>query len=385
MGAAVETWIHPFPSPTPDACAYERGQPSARNALVFIGGLTSGPHATDLSVLAKMLESSALGYSLWEFRMRSSYSGFGYSSLANDAEDTAALVQYLRGIGKDKIVLIGASTGLSRGRQHKARQVPVDGYILTSPISDRESAFLFMSPEDLEKSVHVVKAMIDDGGQDVPMQKESLSPIFGLPVTAYRWHSLAAKGGDDDYFSSDFADSVLAEGFGGIDKPVLLLPAGDDEMMPPTVDRKALLERWAAACKGAFCRVSLQNGMPDSWKDLNKTSCTRKPVENFAWTITNFDKPADNNFYSRTRFRFMPELLRIWDGWMCLESGRFGASIIFSGNADVSLSLECTATSSISGPGAWKPGDIYEERHTNCRAADMTVKPTSLYAVHAND
>ena len=58
-----------------------------------------------------MLESSTLDYSLWEFRMRSSYTGFGYSSLANDVEDMAALVRYLRGIGKQAIVLMGASTG----------------------------------------------------------------------------------------------------------------------------------------------------------------------------------------------------------------------------------------------------------------------------------
>ena len=42
-----------------------------------------------------------------------SYSGFGYSSLANDVEDMAALVRYLRGIGKQKIILMGASTGTS--------------------------------------------------------------------------------------------------------------------------------------------------------------------------------------------------------------------------------------------------------------------------------
>jgi hypothetical protein len=80
---------------------------------VFIPGLTSGPHATDLAYLANMLQQSpSLDYSLWEFRMRSSYSGFGYSSLANDVEDTAALVQYLRSIGKQKIVLMGSSTGM---------------------------------------------------------------------------------------------------------------------------------------------------------------------------------------------------------------------------------------------------------------------------------
>ena len=105
--------VHPFSSPTPNSCAYERGPSSARNALVFISGLTSGPHATDVGFLVKMLgESPHLDYSLWEFRMRSSYSGFGYSSLANDVKDTAALVRYLREIGKEKIVLIGASTGM---------------------------------------------------------------------------------------------------------------------------------------------------------------------------------------------------------------------------------------------------------------------------------
>jgi pimeloyl-ACP methyl ester carboxylesterase len=44
--------------------------------------------------------------------MRSSYTGFGYSSLANDAEDISALVQYLRVSGKKKVVLLGSSTGM---------------------------------------------------------------------------------------------------------------------------------------------------------------------------------------------------------------------------------------------------------------------------------
>jgi hypothetical protein len=30
---------------------------------------------------------------------------------------------------------------------------------------------------------------------------------------------------------------------------VLILPAGDDEMVPPTVDREGLLGRWITACR----------------------------------------------------------------------------------------------------------------------------------------
>jgi len=44
--------------------------------------------------------------------MRSSYTGFGFSSLANDAEDLAAFVAYLRQTGKKKVVVMGHSTGL---------------------------------------------------------------------------------------------------------------------------------------------------------------------------------------------------------------------------------------------------------------------------------
>lgn len=63
------------------------------------------------TVLHKLNDAN-LGYSIWEFRMRSSYTGFGYSSLANDVEDITALLQYLKGLGKETVVLMGSSTGM---------------------------------------------------------------------------------------------------------------------------------------------------------------------------------------------------------------------------------------------------------------------------------
>lgn len=105
--------VHPFTSPTPFSCAYERGNTSARNALVYLGGLTTGPHTIPQidSLVGALQENEDLSYSFWEVRMRSSYTGFGYSSLANDAEDIAALVTYLKTLGKERIVLLGSSTG----------------------------------------------------------------------------------------------------------------------------------------------------------------------------------------------------------------------------------------------------------------------------------
>src|SRR4051812_1489880 len=93
--------VHPFPSATRWSCAYERGDAAAKNAFIYIPGLTGGRPAIALAEIdAAFRKSATVSYSGWEFRMRSSFTGFGYSSLANDADDIASFVKYLRNLGK---------------------------------------------------------------------------------------------------------------------------------------------------------------------------------------------------------------------------------------------------------------------------------------------
>lgn len=104
---------HPYRSPTKGTCAYEMGNTSSKNALVFIGGLKDGPHTTPyIRTVARRLEKTPeLNFSVFETRLRSSFDGFGTSSLADDVQDISALVKYLRSIGREKIILFGHSTG----------------------------------------------------------------------------------------------------------------------------------------------------------------------------------------------------------------------------------------------------------------------------------
>ena len=53
--------------------------------------------------------------------------------------------------------------------------------------------------------------------------------------------------GDDDYFSDDLDDARLAVTFGRINRPTLIMPSEDDEMMPPAFPKSALLRRWFRA------------------------------------------------------------------------------------------------------------------------------------------
>ncbi|USP82120.1 hypothetical protein yc1106_09394 [Curvularia clavata] len=274
--------VHPFTSPTPRSCAYEYGTRHTDNAIVYIGGLTGGPQTTELVLniardLEILAERDGLKYSVFEFRMRSSYTGFGYSSLKNDVEDLAALVTYLKGMGVwKKIALMGSSTGMpffllsrtflfgistdlgwrlfQKGCQAimtYAATMPappqVDGYIMQAPTSDRETASLLMPADFLHNSLKHAEELIAKGKETDVMPADLIPPIFSSPITAYRWHSLISVGGDDDFFSSDLPGSTLESTFGKLDKPTVVVMSAKDEMVPPTVDKVALLKRWMDA------------------------------------------------------------------------------------------------------------------------------------------
>ncbi|KAF6790025.1 hypothetical protein CSOJ01_14645 [Colletotrichum sojae] len=250
--------VHPIPSETPNLVAYERGaSPTLENALVFIGGLTEGPHTNAaVGTIADKLEGS--GFGVWELRMRSSFAGFGYSKLSNDVEDLSCLVAYLRKLGKKKIVLLGASTGCQDCLLYsQTKEKPVDGYVLLSPVSDRHAAGLLMSSVEYEASVKHAQGMISEGKENEAMPTSLIPFIFTSPITAYRWNSLGAKGGDDDYFSSDLDDAAVKARFGKVDKSILLLPGEQDELVLPSVDKKDLLERWIKGCpEGTVSQLS---------------------------------------------------------------------------------------------------------------------------------
>ncbi|VVB15123.1 unnamed protein product [Arabis nemorensis] len=84
-----------------------------KQQVIFIGGLTHGLLATDVIFFLPVV--SALDKEKWslvQLLMSSSYSGFGTSSLKQDAQEIDKLISYL--INKEKsegVVLLGHSTG----------------------------------------------------------------------------------------------------------------------------------------------------------------------------------------------------------------------------------------------------------------------------------
>lgn len=227
------------------------GQPS-KHILLWIGGLGDGLHTVSYpALLAQQLPPE---WSLAQVIIQSSYNGWGSGSLDRDAKDLAKCVNYFRKNKPDggKIVCMGHSTGCQDIMEFltgiRSARAAIDGAILQAPVSDREALKEDMDEETIKNILTTSREWIDAGRKNDVLPESVDDKYFGKAstVTAYRWYSILSPGGDDDYFSSDLSDERLQATFGIIKKesPLLILYSGADENAPPSVDLKALTEKW---------------------------------------------------------------------------------------------------------------------------------------------
>ena len=135
---------------------FESGDCSSSSVLLFIAGLTEvwdiccrgqplTPHQGFMGTPYIHRLSSELQIINWSFcqlHMRSSYLGFGTGSLSRDFEDISAAISYLLAIGKQRVVLMGHSTG-SQNSIH---------YVLTQSKNTRPVSAVIVFDPDYGKS-----------------------------------------------------------------------------------------------------------------------------------------------------------------------------------------------------------------------------------------
>ncbi|KAG0542157.1 hypothetical protein BDA96_02G078900 [Sorghum bicolor] len=218
--------------------------------VIFIGGLTDGLLATDyLEPLSLALEVEK--WSLVQPLLSSSYTGYGISSLEQDALELDQLISYL--INKENsegVILLGHSTGcqdiVHYMRTNFACSKAVSGVILQAPVSDRE--YRATLPETAEM-IDLAAKMISEGRGMELMPREA-NP--DAPITAYRYHSLCSYMGDDDMFSSDLSEDQLRQRLGHMSTTQCqVIFSMGDEYVPEYVDKEALVDRLCRALGGA--------------------------------------------------------------------------------------------------------------------------------------
>ncbi|KAK4379902.1 hypothetical protein RND71_001764 [Anisodus tanguticus] len=242
--------------PKPIQVAFKTGD--YKQQVIFIGGLTDGFLATDyLEPLAIALDKEK--WSLVQFLLSSSYSGYGTSSLRQDTMELDQLISYL--INKEDsegVVLLGHSTGCQDivyyMRTNAACSRAVRAAILQAPVSDREYKATL---PDTASMIDLASNMISEGRESELMPREA-NP--DAPITAFRYHSLCAYNGEDDLFSSDFSDDQLRQKLGHMSNtPCQVIFSMGDEYVPEYVNKKALVDRLCKAMGGAE-KVEIEHG-----------------------------------------------------------------------------------------------------------------------------
>lgn len=221
-----------------------------KQQVIFIGGLTDGLLATEyLKPLSAELENE--NWSLVQPLLSSSYSGYGTSSLKQDALELDQLINHL--INKEEsegVVLLGHSTGcqdiVHYMRSNTACSKAVRATILQAPVSDRE--YRATLPETAAM-IDLAASMIKEGREMDLMPREA---NLDAPITAYRYYSLCAYMGDDDMFSSDLSDDQLRMRLGHMSnvRCQIIFSMGD-EYIPEYVDKRSLVQRLSNAMGGA--------------------------------------------------------------------------------------------------------------------------------------
>ncbi|KAK1563174.1 hypothetical protein Q3G72_023456 [Acer saccharum] len=242
--------------PNPVQVAFKQGD--YKQQVIFVGGLTDGFMATEyLEPLAIALDKER--WSLVQLLMSSSYTGYGTSSLQQDAKELDQLISYL--INKEDsegVVLLGHSTGcqdiVHYMRTNAACSRAVRAAILQAPVSDRE--YKATLPETAAM-IDLASEMIKDGRKLEIMPREA-DPC--APITAYRYHSLCSYMGDDDMFSSDLSEDQLKMRLGHMaNTPCQVIYSMADEYVPEYVDKKALVDRLCRVMGGAE-KVEIEHG-----------------------------------------------------------------------------------------------------------------------------
>jgi hypothetical protein len=270
------------------------------NTLIFVGGLYDSFLSVPYVPLLSSYVTQCPGWSVMEIQLSSSGLGWGTCDLNLDAEEIGKAVQYLRqraqcsqsgpsssGSG-GKIVLMGHSTG-SQGVLHYIHHISdyerplVDGAILQAPVSDREG--LDMMRQDDEKieraykdCLRIARKASDSTTQMLPRElAATLGWSRGL-VSCRRFLSLTSPSSpqnpeQDDLFSSDLSADALKHTFGKVgsagvlkagltSRPtILVLLSAQDQFMPKTVDKEALVGRWAAALEEGGTIMATSSGL----------------------------------------------------------------------------------------------------------------------------
>ncbi|KAI5478564.1 hypothetical protein MNV49_004823 [Pseudohyphozyma bogoriensis] len=289
IAAPISGTLHSYTIANRVLTAFETS-PSQPNLVLFLGGLHDGFNTIDFST---KLGGVRKGWGCAQVLTSSSYQGWGEGSVERDVKEIGEAVKYFWKLGKEKIVLLGHSTGSQQiiGWHHLAKTLslpPITASIIHAPISDRE--YLMHYIPTLPKTTITPEGVVSEE-EFVPVE---WSNVFGpTRVTWRRWKSLAdVPEGDEvdiikseDFFSTDLSDARLANVFAPISSPFLVFLCGLDHCYSPLIQSQlsTLLDRFQKSTDAKYWskESSVLEGSGHATPELGPQAVLLDKVGNF--------------------------------------------------------------------------------------------------------
>ncbi|KAK9831865.1 hypothetical protein WJX81_003154 [Elliptochloris bilobata] len=223
----------------------------------FISGNTGSSGLTDAFYFAPYTELldtrlGERGWTLVHTQLSSSAAYWGAGSLDEDAEELNLLARYLRQHHSSSgVIVMGHSTGCQSAVRYVQRYASDSsaarllGIVLQAPVSDREHLVTRDAAHTAEQLAEAIEMMERGEGEEILYRD---SGTMRTPVTARRFHALAARLGDDDMFSSDLTPEELKDILGPLAAvPTLFLLSEKDASVPDHINLPALAQKFEAA------------------------------------------------------------------------------------------------------------------------------------------
>jgi pimeloyl-ACP methyl ester carboxylesterase len=277
----------------------EQSSGKALHTLLWIGGMFD----TFLTVEypTKIAPSLPPSWRVMTASLGSAGKSWGVGSIAQDAKDMSKIISYIKQQQPSgKIVIMGHSTGCQDCMEYvvgmKSSERPaVDGVILQAPVSDREALEKDLPEAFMHEANQMALKMCREGHDKDAMPNKMTSPVFGnMAISARRWIDVASPAPDhsgaDDYFSSDLPDDRLKSTFGKLpaSTPLLILYSGDEESVPASLDKVALVSRWADITEKGGGQVDRRNGSIVLGATHNLNGCPENVVNDLVQRVVGF-------------------------------------------------------------------------------------------------
>ena len=222
------------------------------NALILVVGLTDGFMSLNYTEHLSS-ELIKINYSLVQVNLSSSFLQFGFNSLKSDCAELTKLVKKIKQLYRfQRVAMLGHSTGAQDAlyfARHGEAADSLDAIIFQGAVSDRD--YLPAMEEETPQMLKEAKKLKEEGKEDALLTEK----LFGAPITAYRFLSLAGRLTDDDMFSVDLREDELEPILTPVRVPILLCFSERDEYVPDKVGQKAFALRMIKVLKKNSPRV----------------------------------------------------------------------------------------------------------------------------------